>query len=432
MKNPYLDVAHKQRQRISAPPLVGLLLVISSILAYIAQPALLHFVGSVNPIPGVEGLAFRLGALVGAALSLSSYHQIIRTPERAILGPHPIQPELWFASLFRQTLQKSILWPLVSAALAWPMLLHGLNIEFLILVLVVCISWAGMLGVGYATHLASVWAARSEQMHGILDAIRGNNPREQAAFIYAPGFALFVCGFAIMLSASSIDAVIAGQPLAFLALFLPVILGIISYPIAKSLAHKHLVPASAVLAEVDARWAALDASDEEDTVYLEWLAGSRIELLRALRHGWRDLRIWPLGAWLLGFFAFVQIWTKDVDGALLFSGLGALIMCVFPVILSRRDPQWLDEALGIKGTSLLWARMQIAVLYAQGAIVPVAIFAKHTWQGILLLELLVALGAFLSAYVSVFKRKKGLLIVLPTMLCLSFVFLYTLQIMGRN
>ena len=419
--NPYWSIAQKEIQRrpISWAPLI--LFAVAVCLAPFAAPALLHFLKSPNPLPGMEGLAFRLSALVGAAVAMWSYQQIIRTPERAILGLHPIQPLLWFSALFRKTVRSTWTWPCTVSALAWPLVSAGFVKEYGLMCLIVFIGWLSMLCISYAVHLGSVWVARAPQWEPLLDMIRGNNPREQAAFIYAPGFALFFCGMIMMLCSFSMDGVLQGYPPAIALLLAPLGVAFAAFVAARKLCHTQLVPASAVLAEVDARWAMLEEGQEEEGVYLEWLANDRRELLRALRQGWRDLRVWPMGIWALGLFAFVSGWTGDLEYALLFSSIGGIGGCTIAVVMAQKNPVWLDKHLGVQSSELFWARFWLCVLYAQGAIIPIFFFVSGAWIRLGMIELCVGICAAISAYLSVYHRKHGVLLFPPV--ALVFIFL---------
>ena len=48
-------------------------------------------------------------------------------------------------------------------------------------------------------------------MNGVLDAIRGGNPREQAAFIYAPGVCLALMGMGLIFGAGATRLAIEGK-----------------------------------------------------------------------------------------------------------------------------------------------------------------------------------------------------------------------------
>ena len=423
MSNPYWTLVKKERKRSEKTWANVVLLVVAIALAPFSKDTLLYFLENPSQaIAGIEGLAFRLSALVGAAVALTSYQQIIRTSEREVLGSHPVQPKLWFSALFRKTFLHTWIWPWICSALAWPMLLHNLYAEFGLLCLVNLIGWLSMLCIGYLVHLGSVWVARSEISAPLLDAIRGNNPREQAAFIYAPGFALFFCGLLMMLCSFSIDGVLQRHPPAFGFFVLPLLVGVIALFFAHRLSESQLVPASAVLAEVDARWATLDEAQHESAVYLEWLANDRKELLRALRQGWRGLRIWPMGIWGFGLFAFVSALGSDLEVAMFFSSLGAVGGCTIGVVLSRYNPIWLDEQLNVQGRELFWARFWVCLLYAQGAIVPLLFFMLGPQIiRIAIVEVCVLVAAGVSAYLSVYQRKHGLLLFLPAALFLIFL-----------
>ena len=123
--------------------------------------------------------------------------------------------------------------------------------------------------------------------------------------------------------------------------------------------------ATAVLAEIDARWAELEEQEEEShRVYLDWLAETDSEFRRALRQGWRALRIWPLMAWTFGFFAFISFWSDDPQIGLLVAAVGVSVGSVVPILLGKGDPEWLDLALGVDRRRVFIARWKTGVLYS--------------------------------------------------------------------
>ena len=128
-----------------------------------------------------------------------------------------------------------------------------------------------------------------------------------------------------------------------------------------------------------------------------------------------------MGIWALGLFAFVSGWTGDLEYALLFSSIGGIGGCTIAVVMAQKNPVWLDEHLGVRGSELFWARFWLCVLYAQGAIIPIFFFISGAWIRLGMIELCVGICAIISSYLSVYHRKHGVLLFPP--IALVFIFL---------
>ena len=403
MKNPYFRVHSKIAKRLPVN-YGGFMLLISCLLAgWLAEPTLLFFKRAPDIGLGFQGLAFRLAMLVAAAIAMKTYQEIIRGSDREVLNPHPIQPDLLFKAIAVRTVKQTWSLPVAVWFIAWPLIVNTqtftLNdnlLPYMWLGVLLVVTWAGMIGFGYMIHLASVRVARSPSFASTLDLIRGANPREQAAFIYAPAFAFFIMGVVLMFASSACYAVSTGYWPLLPVVFLPIILGVVGSGMAVSLAKSEYVLATAILAEIDARWANLEVEDEQQQVYLDWLASKNPELKRALRQGWRRLRIWPLGAWAVGGLAFISGWSGDLQTCLVISAVGVCFVSGIPILLSQGDPKWLDLALGVDQRKVAVARWQTAVLYAQGAIIPVVIFLRNYPSLLIGLEIVAVVCGALS------------------------------------
>lgn len=150
-------------------------------------------------------------------------------------------------------------------------------------------------------------------------------------------------------------------------------------------------------------------------MYLEWVAGERIELLRALRQGWRRLRTWPAGAWGLGGIGALAGWSKAPDAPATATALvlaAMLLLGVLPARLAEGDPAWLDTWLGVSRRRSGVARGVVAFLYAQGAVLPTAaaLAVRHgrgALGGLLLAEALGFVGAMAGAALAVRWRGRA-------------------------
>ena len=379
--NPYHQAKVRQRRRAGGA-WAGLLPVLAAAAAApLAEPVLFDFIDAGAISAGVEGLALRGGGLVVAALSLHTYADLVRGPDRAVLDPHPVQarPLLW--AIAWSTARDRLYLPIGLAVLAAPLLLAGHHVAWLGLVGVLLGAYAAGLGVGFAVHLGAIWVGRSASLARLLDLLRGDNPRMQAALIYAPGAALVVAGLAVTLGAAGLRGALDGRPAGWAWALSPAVLGIAGFALALPLAERFYVRATALLTEVDgqvdhriaAEGARGAAGASPEPVYLEWTAGGRREHLRALRQAWRSHRAWAFAAWLLGLSTLLAVWSDEVDvTARIFAvaGGGGLLMAALPLRLAEGDPPWLDRALGLRPGAVAAGRALTAVGYAQGVVLP--------------------------------------------------------------
>ena len=376
MRNPYLAIHALGRARRPAAGVSGLLiqLVAAALAAPLAKPVLLGFLdGGAAPgaVPdGVEAVGFRLGALMVGAMSISTYSALVRGPDRPILDPHPVQPRLLLDALIAATARANLALPGMAALLLLPVGLAGHWTAWAGATALAFGAWICGLGLGFAGSLGGVWAAYSPGLAAVLDALRGANPRMQAALIYAPAVVLGVGGLASALAAAGLRAGLLGWAPGWAFLALPPVIGVVGLALARPLADVWYVRATALLAEIDGQWAGVENIAEQRTVYLEWAARGSRELTRALRQGWRRLRSWASGAWLLGGVGALAGWTASPDAAdrVMVVGCGAvLLLGALPVRLAEGDPDWLDQALVVpRGAGEPCARRGGLALRARG------------------------------------------------------------------
>lgn len=372
----------------------------------LTRPVLFGFLDGPAIADGVAGLALRFAGLIAAALALHTYSDLVRGPDRAVLDPHPVQARALLWAIARGTARERLYLPLGAGFLLAPLLMAGAPLAWLGAMGVVLGAYAAGLGVGFAVHLGAVWAGLSPGLARGLDLLRGDNPRMQAALIYAPGAALAVVLGAVALASTGLAAALEGQPWGWAWLLTPAVLGIIGFACALPLADRYYVRATALLTEVDGQYehrVAASGARGPEPVYFEWAARGQPELLRALRQGWRAHRAWAIGAWTLGLSTLLAVWSDEVDvfGRILaVGGGGALLIGALPFRLAEGDPPWLDRALGLRTTAVAWGRARCAALYAQGVVVPgLAGLVRHgvseVVPGLLLVELtaLAASGA---------------------------------------
>ena len=420
MANPYRRVHARVRENQGRRLPTGLLPLLAAALATpFARPVLLGFLDGDAISAGTEAVAFRLGALIVAALSLHTYTELVRGSDRPVLDPHPVQPRPLVAALAWKVALERWYLPAMAAVLLAPVGLAGHWAAWGGAVALAAGAYVCGLGLGVLVSLGGVWAAFSPGLASVLDFLRGDNPRMQAALIYAPGVVLAVGGLAVGLAAGGLGAAIDGWTPGLAMLALPPVVGGLALLAAGPVADATYVKATALLAEIEAMWGGVeDAAEEDRRVYLEWVAGPRTELLRALRQGWRRLRTWPTGAWILGFGGFFAGWSGEPGApgrVVAFAGGAVLLVAAVAPRLAEGDPEWLDRALGVSAGQVGRARATVAWLYAQGAIIPpvLAVAVRHgageAAGALAAVEALAAVGAVVSAGVAWRWRGKGLL-----------------------
>ena len=383
--------------------------------------------GSVST--GMAGLSLRLGWLLCGAMSLHTYSALVRSPERPILDPHPARPSALLSYLLLRTAREQAGLPLAAAVVTWPVLAAGHSEAWLLGVAVVAGGWLVGLLVGFPIHLASVWAAESPALAGVLEALRGDNPRLQAALIYAPGFVLALGGTAVYFSAEGMRLVLEGNSALAWLLGVPVVLGALAWLAVPALAHRYHFRTTLLLGEIDAMYAGLEDPEDAQWVYLQWTlrgipGGLHPTLLRELRHGWRGVRGWITGAWGAGLLAGLVAWTDSPLGLARALGVGGAALVIFGGVALRlavRDPLWLDTWLEVPARTRVLSRWIAVSGWLQGVVLPpVAALAirQGLGPGLTLLGLLegLALSLALGATLSSSWRARGWLAYLPAAL----------------
>jgi len=359
-------------------------------------------------------------------MALHTYTDLVRGPDRPVLDCHPVDAGALVKALALRTARQRVYLPFIAAVLLLPVGIEGNWVAWIGGNAVVFGGWCCALAVGYAIHLLAVWSAFSPSFSAVLDLLRGPNPRMQAALIYAPGAVLFVVGVALLLASAGVSGALQGWSVGWWFLLIPPGLGVISWLCVPRLADRHYVAATALLSEVDGAWAAVDETDAAHRVYLDWLATNRPELLRALRNGWRRLRMWPMLGWLAGFVALFAGWSDDPAAGgrvVVVAGAAVLAITGIPCQLSSGDPPWLDRALGIAPSRVAVARGMVAWLYAQGVILP-CVFALCVRQGFVavyvggMLEVLAFVGACVGSAAALTQRGRGMWMYGPAALLL--------------
>lgn len=346
----------------------------------------------------LESLLFRFSALIASAMALHTYSSVVRSSEHGIISLHPILGRQFLWASLEEALRSTWIWWFGSAIILFPLIELGEYFAYILSILLLLGAWIGGIGVGYCVNLGSIWVARSSAFHPILDMARGQNPREQAAFIYAPGVALLLVGLGLAFASGGLRATLSGNPIWGLLILLPYLLGGAGFVLALSLVEEELLRVGTILTEIDAHWGAVEEGDDPNAVYLDWLANGRPEFLRALRAGWREYRLYPVLSWGVGILSGLMIWAEKLNGGLSLGALGFVGLGTLTWQLRGSDPEWLDRALGVNERKVALARLQLVLAYGMGIIIPVFLIGLLK-QGMAFLEsglLLLGIGLCLS------------------------------------
>ena len=344
-----------------------------------AESLLYRFLTSVDIPTFTEAITLRLGLLMIVIMSLQTYSDIIRGADRAVLDPHPMDIKQYFNATSWRLLRTSSCWPMCISLCGLSLLFTAPSF-YAVCLIVLWGAWLGSVGVGYAVALASVFVARDPRFYGLLDALRGQNPRAQAAFIYAPGMCLAFMAVLVALASAGARAALSGSALGWL-MVLPLIAGPFGFFAAQRFARSEYVRATMVLAEIDALWSIVNHNDEAERieVYLEStcktvfrssfltpLLGDQVEMLTllSLKQGWRRYRTMIIGLWILGAVAAWNGLLGDVNTARMWLGALCVVAGFFPFMMAAHDPSSLLRMLAVKPNQMMVARGLVIVMYA--------------------------------------------------------------------
>jgi len=355
---------------------------------------------------GLVDVALRLSALIASAVILHSYSDLVRGPDRAVLDVHPLKARALVTAIAIHTFRTRLYLPLMVAVLFSPVAARGEVEAYLGAVGLAFSGWLGGLGVGYLVHLGGVWAAYSSVLSAVLDALRGDNPRMQAALIYAPGVALGIVGLSLGFAAMGLEAALGGWTFGWLWLAIPAVVGFLSWLFVGRLAEKFYIRATLLLAEVDGAWGSRETPEISLEVYLEKFGRGRPELLRALRHGWRNLRTFATGGWILGLLSAALCWS-DVSRAPMVGAGSVVLIAGVAARMAEGDPLWLDKALGVSVARVATARFLVALMYTGGVLTPLGLVlaVRHGMSGFLMLSGLAVLTLLVSAAAAAVARQ---------------------------
>jgi hypothetical protein len=332
---------------------------------------------------GLEQVVLRFAIVLVGWVSLDTFSALIRAPDRDVLVILPI-PTRWVlvAALRRVARAKAALIPAMALWLA-PVAMAGAPGLWAAAVWILTGAWVLAWVLSSAVHLGAVRVSTDERFAPLLDLVRGNTPRSQAAFIYAPGVALVLCGWVVAGSASALQSWDDAPVRATLSTVLPFVLaGGVATTLPTAAANAWF-RASAVLADIDARYAALATPEEGRRVYLDWSVRwlpepVRVYALNDLRHGWRAQRGWLTGAWLVGVAALAAGWSADPTApgrSAVVAILGAFVCAAVSVSMDAAEPSFLRRWLPAEPVRRGAARAAVLMMWLQPAIAPAVVAA---------------------------------------------------------
>lgn len=300
---------------------------------------------------GLGGVVLRLGLLLTGLAALDGYEAVLRGEDRPVLSLLPVEPGAVVTSALVGLAARRWWTAPACAVLLAPVALRAGPTAWAVaaaaLFGVQVLAWP----VAIATYLVAVDAARSPALAPLLEALRGQNPRELAAFLYAPGAVVLAVAGGLWAASAGVSGVLRGDPLAVVWIVALPAAGLAVAVTLPALGRRAWFRAGTLLSDIDAQHAALAARDEAAAlhVYLDWAvrffpAAWRRAALHDLRHGWRGRRLWLSGAWLAGLAAAGVGWTEDPAGpgrAVVVATLGVATVASVVFAMVRDEPDFL-------------------------------------------------------------------------------------------
>ncbi|MEN0068315.1 MAG: hypothetical protein AAGA48_39715, partial [Myxococcota bacterium] len=307
-------------------------------------------------------------------LSIDVYGALVRGEHRSVYALLPVDPAPVVGVQLRDVARRRW-WLLAGAAIVLsPIATAGAPALWGAALAVLAGAFALGLTASALVFSFAIAAAESDRLAPLLDAIRGPNVRAQAAFIYAPGVVLIAVGGLMALSSQAAMVVATGAMGPLVWVGLPFVLAALALWPLPALARRTWFAGTAVIAEIDARDAALADPEEALSVHLDWSVRwlpRRVALyaLNDLRHGWRTRRTLVSSAFLLGLVVLAVGWSDDptapywvvasvIPASFLVAANGIWLDVDEPAILStwlRSDPaEQLPRLLGRLWALVLW------------------------------------------------------------------------------
>ena len=349
-----------------------------AVLTPLVRSGFLSFLGS-DPSgwrAGLEGVWFRAALLVMTVVSLDVHAAIIRGEDRPILGILPVDARAVVRAELGDLARRDWVWIPAMAVLLAPMAVAGDPVAWLLGVVVIAGAWLLSLVLSGVAFLAAVEMAESERWAPYLDLLRGNNPRAQASFLYAPGAAVGLAGLVVAQAVGGAGAVWGGELSQAWLLILPFVCAGAAWPLIPRLATDAWPRATLVLAEIRARYASVETPEEAMRVYMDWTVDRaptawRPHALRELRHAWREHRTWISATWLFGIGGFVMGWSRDPStawDAVFVSAVGSWICAATIVRMAASEPEFLVAWLPIPPRRRFAGRVWAVFAWSQAAV----------------------------------------------------------------
>jgi hypothetical protein len=341
-------------------------LAVAAVLVPVVRPVFLGFLdeGPDALASGLQGIVLRLGLLIVAVTALDVYAALIRSDERAILDLHPVDSEQVSQYLMVRTERERWWVPVAAAILLLPVAFEGSLLSYASAI--VALGAINFMAFRASTlmHLGAVSMAESERAAPFLDLLRGSNPRAQAAFLYAPGAVLGATAGAVWLASLGVYAGAAALSAGMWMVLIPVLVGGLASRYVGRMSQRSWFRASPVLADIDARYSALEQEDDGLRVYLEftlrWLP-ERLALYveKDLRHGWRQRRTGVTLAWAVGVLSALAGWSGSESApvtSMVVGVLGVFALALNGVLMESDQPAFLREWLSMDARAAMAAR----------------------------------------------------------------------------
>ncbi|MCB9664299.1 MAG: hypothetical protein H6732_09310 [Alphaproteobacteria bacterium] len=395
---PYLRVLGWQRRRAAAAQgrgarVVGAVvpLVVLVLLLPLVRTAFLSFLdGDASGWgAGLAGAFGRAGLFVLTVAGLVVHATVLRGPARAVMSLLPVDPRGVVTAELLEAARRTAWVVAGTAVVLLPVALEvGWAAWALGLLVLVGAAIAGLVG-GALALLGAVHVADEPGWAPALDLLRGNNPRPQAAIVYALAPSTALGGWLVLRAAQGAVGVLGGASDGWLALAAPGVVGLALLPLVGRVADAAWFEASVVLAEIRARYAAVEQEDEARHVPLDWVirwlpAAVGRWVLLDLRYGWRSQRAWLSALWLLAAGGVLLGWTQEPSGPVragLLAGCAGWVAGVVALLGSREEPAFLR--LWLPRDPWVRAAAHVAVVVAWAAMPALLVAGGVALRGVL-------------------------------------------------
>ncbi len=353
---------------------LALTLGVAAALVPLVRPVFMGFLDEPE-IPTVDGLRevwIRASAVALVSMGLAVHGTVLRGGARAVLQLHPVDPVAVVQEEVGAALRSQLPILLGLCILLTPI---GLSVgwsAWAVGVALVLGAALASLTTSTVAFLGAVEAAESPRWAPVLDQLRGNNPRPQAALMYALVPVAIVAGWTSMQAAQAAAELWRGPggPVfapGALAAALPWVVAAAAWPMVPRVASRNWFRASLVLADIRARYESVIDPLEARRVAWDWTLGRlpapvAREALGVLRYGWRVRRSVLSVGWLLAFAALAMAWREDLTAPLragLIAGAAGWVMGLVALQSTQSEPAflvvWLDRADTSRALGAAWA-----------------------------------------------------------------------------